>query len=62
VKRRIAMKTIAQVGSAIALGMTVIPALLVMSGALTLEANRVWMTVGAVLWFVATPFWMKKNE
>jgi heme/copper-type cytochrome/quinol oxidase subunit 4 len=56
------MKTIAQVGSAIALGMTVIPALLVMSGALTLEANRVWMTVGAVLWFVATPFWMKKNE
>ncbi|MBN2369351.1 MAG: hypothetical protein JXO72_02575 [Vicinamibacteria bacterium] len=54
------MKTLSMIGSAAALGLTVVPALLVMSGAITLEANRSLMTAGAVLWFVATPFWMKK--
>ena len=55
------MKAIAIVGSVVALGLTVIPAFLVMSGSLTLEGNRLWMTVGTVLWFVATPFWMKPS-
>jgi hypothetical protein len=55
------MRTLAIVGSAVALGLTVIPAFLVLGGSLTLEDNRLWMTVGTVLWFVATPFWMKPS-
>jgi hypothetical protein len=56
-----AMQTVSKIGSAVALGLTVIPALLVMSGIITIEANRSLMTAGAALWFVATPFWMKKS-
>jgi hypothetical protein len=55
------MKTVAKIGSVIALGLTLVPALLVMNGTITLEANRSLMTAGAALWFVATPFWMRKS-
>jgi len=54
-------KSLAKLGSALALGLTLVPALLVFTGHLTLEQNRLWMTIGAVLWFVVTPLWMKPS-
>ena len=55
------MKNLAKLGSAVALLMTVVPAVLVFTGHATLEQNRIWMTVAAALWFVMTPIWMKPS-
>ena len=54
-------KTLAKIGSLAALALTVVPALLVFGGHFTLEQNRLWMTLGAVLWFLVTPVWMKPS-
>ncbi len=54
-------KAIAKIGSVAALGLTVVPALLVFTGQMTLEQNRLWMTIGTALWFIVTPIWMKPS-
>jgi len=46
--------------SALALAGTIIPPLAYMEGGLDLQAMKLWMTIAAVAWFVATPFWMKE--
>jgi hypothetical protein len=56
------MKTLAKVGSVVGLLLTIVPAVLVFNGYMSLEQNRVWMTVGTVVWFVATPVWMKPSS
>ena len=53
------MKKIARVVSCLALAATLVPAVLFFSDAMALPAARLWMLVGALVWFVAAPFWME---
>ncbi len=56
------MKHLLMAGSFVGLGLTVVPAFLVLSGTLTWETHAVLMAVGALLWFVTAPFWMVKED
>jgi hypothetical protein len=53
------MTGILRLVSFVGLGLTVAPAFLVFTGALTWRAHAVWMFVGTVLWFATAPFWMR---
>lgn len=47
--------------SVVGLVLTVLPACLFFAGVISLEDNRYYMIVGAVLWFATTPFWMNRK-
>jgi len=53
------MKCTAQILSWLALGVTLAPACLFFADKLDLVQTQAWMLAGAVLWFLATPFWME---
>jgi hypothetical protein len=53
------MRRIAQTLSAVALVATLVPPCLFFAGILDLAAMQRWMLDAAILWFVATPFWME---
>lgn len=55
------MRALLKVGSFVGLGLTVVPAFLVLSGTLAWDTHAVLMAVGAVLWFATAPFWMVKE-
>lgn len=55
------MKTLAKIVSYAALGLTVLPAVGVFTGAIPHGTHRDLMFAGMVLWFVSAPVWMKKN-
>jgi hypothetical protein len=55
------MKTAAKILATIALGLTVLPSVGVMMGAVSHDAHINLMTAGMVLWFIAAPVWMKKS-
>ncbi len=44
------------------LGFTIIPSLLVFTDHISFEMHTNLMIVGMILWFVASPFWMKEKE
>jgi hypothetical protein len=46
----------------IGLGFTIIPSILVFSDRITFEMHTNLMIVGMILWFAASPFWMKEKE
>jgi hypothetical protein len=48
--------------SALALGLTVVPAFLVFAGTITWETHATLMLAGAVLWFGTTPLWMRERR
>lgn len=48
--------------SALALGLTVVPAVLVFAGTISWETHASLMLAGAVLWFGTAPFWMRKRR
>jgi hypothetical protein len=50
-----------QVVSAAALAATLVPAVLFFRGDVSLESVQLWMLVGTVTWFVATPAWMGRR-
>jgi len=54
------MKPISRIVSAIALGLTIVPSLLVLAGTITWQLHADLMTAGMVVWFVTAPMWMKK--
>jgi hypothetical protein len=56
------MKRIAQLISYLALAATLLPAVLFFADAMPLPTARLWMLVAAVVWFVATPFWMERKR
>ncbi|SDL50287.1 hypothetical protein SAMN05421823_106191 [Catalinimonas alkaloidigena] len=58
------MKWILILVSMVGLLLTIVPSILVASGAMTLEQNRLYMAIGTALWFLTCPFWMsaQKNE
>lgn len=41
-----------------ALGLTLIPSILVFSGAIPLETHYTLMLIGTVTWLVTAPFWV----
>ena len=56
------MRPLLKVGSFVGLGLTVVPAFLVLAGALTWDTHATLMAVGALLWFATAPFWMAKER
>ena len=55
------MTALLKVLSFLGLALTVGPAFLVFAGELTWEAHAGWMLVGAALWFITAPFWMRDH-
>lgn len=54
------MKTVARLVSLVALAGTILPPVLVFTGAMTLASAQTWMLGATVAWFVATPLWMDR--
>jgi hypothetical protein len=54
------VKTLAQVLSLVALAGSIVPSVLFFYGQMDLVAVKLWMLVATVVWFGATPFWMKQ--
>ena len=55
------MKTIAITASVIALAGTILPAGMFVAGRLDLDTMQLWMNISTVVWFAATPVWMKQQ-
>ena len=53
------MKRVAQIISYLALGATLLPAILFFADQLALPTAKLWMLVAALVWFAATPLWME---
>lgn len=53
------MKRIAQVISWVALVATLVPPCLFFADKLPLDATKQWLLGAAIVWFIATPFWME---
>lgn len=56
------MKALMSILAIIALGLTVIPSILVFNEAITLDLHKKLMTAGTLLWFVAAPLWFRKAK
>ena len=56
------MKLLIPILAISALGLTVIPAFLVFSGAMQMDVYKTLMTIGTVLWFVTAPIWFRKTK
>lgn len=56
------MRNILKAVSGLALAATIAPPVLFLAGAIDLDQMKLWMAVGAVAWFAATPFWMGRTE
>jgi hypothetical protein len=48
--------------SALALGLTVVPAFLVFAGSITWGTHAALMLTGTVLWFATAPLWMHEKR
>jgi hypothetical protein len=46
----------------IGLSATILPAILVFSGAIELGAHKAMMVVGMILWFATAPLFMKRRD
>jgi hypothetical protein len=56
------MRRIAQLISLIGLIATILPALMYLTGGLELPATKTTMFIATVVWFVATPMWMGRQD
>ena len=56
------MKAFMSILAIIALGLTVIPSVLVFNEVSTLDLHKKLMTAGTLLWFVTAPIWFKKSK
>ena len=56
------MKNILIIISYLGLALTIVPAILVLQGIITLQKNFLMMTIGMILWFGTAPFWMKSKS
>ena len=48
--------------SASALGLTIVPAILVFVGTIRWETHAALMLAGTVLWFATAPLWMREKR
>jgi hypothetical protein len=55
------MKTLITLLAIVALGLTIIPSMLVFGGKMNLEMHKHLMTAGTILWFIAAPIWFRKK-
>ena len=55
------MRSLARVVSLLALVATILPPTLFLLGRMELEAVKVAMLAGTVLWFASAPVWMKET-
>ena len=55
------MKKILIIISIAALAGTLIPAFMLLSGAIELRQAQQTMLLSAIAWFVSTPFWMRRR-
>ena len=56
------MKGLLKIISFTALGLTIIPSMLVFKGVLELKTHFIIMGIGLVLWFATAPFWMRSHS
>jgi hypothetical protein len=56
------MKLLLKLAAFTGLGLTVVPSFLVFNQMISWNTHATLMAVGTVLWFLTTPFWMKKTE
>ena len=42
--------------------LTLVPAFLVVSGAIESETNKTLMLIGTLCWFLTSPFWINKEK
>jgi len=56
------MKTVLKIISAIGLALTLVPAIFVFMQAIEFSTHKSLMTIGMLLWFLSTPFWMKQQS
>lgn len=56
------MRPLLKLISIIGLGLTVVPAFLVFTGAIAWKTHAALMLVGTVLWFASAPLWMEKTK
>lgn len=56
------MKAIYKTASFSALALTIVPSMLVFSGAIDNSTNKWLMLTGFVLWFVSAPAWIGKDK
>lgn len=56
------MKLLMSLLTIVALGLTVIPSLLVFNGMIDIDLHKKLMTVGTVLWFIAAPIWFREDR
>ncbi len=56
------MKTLLKAASAVALGLTLVPSLLVFRGVISMQTHYGLMAAGMFLWFLTAPFWMKQDQ
>ncbi|HZB12781.1 MAG TPA: hypothetical protein VE467_07135 [Chryseolinea sp.] len=55
------MKIIMTLLAIVALGLTIIPSMLVFAGKMELDMYKNLMTAGTILWFVAAPIWFSEK-
>ena len=55
------MKAILKIISFIGLGLTIVPAILVYQGTISLAGSHNLMIIGALAWFLTAPLWMGKK-
>lgn len=55
-------KTLAAIVAVIGLVLTIVPSILVFNDVISLSYHKQLMFIGVVLWFLAAPFWMRKEE
>jgi hypothetical protein len=56
------MTRLAKLFSFLGLLLTIVPALLVFAGKLSLERHYLLMLIGFFVWFLSAPFWMLKKK
>lgn len=56
------MKKIMAVIAIVALGLTVVPSLLVFNGMIEIDLHKKLMLTGTVLWFISAPVWFRKKR
>lgn len=56
------MKMIMAVVAIVALGLTVVPSLLVFNGMIEIDLHKKLMLLGTVLWFIAAPVWFRRKR
>jgi len=56
------MRKLLQLLSVVALIATLVPAVLFMNDTIDLDKVKTLMTIATFVWFIATPFWMGREQ